>query len=110
MAVLEDLGAFAMLHLRSILLLCVAIHFLSNYWSAGARSIPGPFWAKLTNLWRFIDAARGQSQFTLLKLHRKHGQYVRLGPRVVSVNRIDTLKQIYGINKGYTKVRLSRTW
>lgn len=48
--------------------------------------------------------ANGRAEVTLYNLHQKHGDYVRLGPNVVSVRNLDALKTIYGINKGYQKV------
>jgi hypothetical protein len=48
--------------------------------------------------------AKGHAEVTHHKLHQKYGDYVRLGPNVVSVRNLDALKIIYGINKGYNKV------
>ena len=104
MAILSDLVAFLIQHIPSILLLGVVAHLTHNYYTPGASSVPGPFFAKLSNLWRFIDVANGHAEVTLQKLHQKYGDYVRLGPKVVSVRNLDALKTIYGINKGYNKV------
>jgi hypothetical protein len=104
MSILGVIATFIWQHLGSILISCLLLHFVGNYLTPGVRSVPGPFWARFTNLWRFIDVARGEAQVTLLKLHRKHGPYVRLGPNVVSVNDLNMLKHIYGVNKGYKKV------
>ena len=82
----------------------VLLYFIHNYFKAGLVCIPGPFLAKITHLWRFIDVANGHAETTLYDLHQKHGDYVRLGPNVVSVRNLDALKTIYGINKGYRKV------
>lgn len=41
----------------------VAVSFLvlltRNYFTPGTSSVPGPFLAKLSNIWRFVDVARG---------------------------------------------------
>ncbi|KAF7552186.1 hypothetical protein G7Z17_g4509 [Cylindrodendrum hubeiense] len=79
------------------------LHLFRNYFKPGVSDVPGPFLAKISNVWRFIDVARGRAQETHLRLHEKHGPYVRLGPNLVSVFDLDVLKSIYGINKGYTK-------
>lgn len=104
MAIISDTWVFVSSHFPAILLALITIHFTRNYLTPGASSIPGPFLAKITNIWRFIDVAGGRPEVTLSKLHQQHGDYVRLGPNVVSVQNLDALKTIYGINKGYQKV------
>ncbi|KAJ5891004.1 Cytochrome P450 [Penicillium subrubescens] len=103
MAVISEPISFASQHVGGILLLLGALYLASNYLSLGVCSVPGPFLAKFSNLWRFIDVANGHAEATLYELHQKHGDYVRLGPKVVSVRDLDALKMIYGINKGYRK-------
>ncbi|KAJ5174626.1 Cytochrome P450 [Penicillium canariense] len=103
MGIISDSIYFLGQNVGTIILLVTVLHFTHNYLTPGACSIPGPFCAKLTNLWRFIDVANGHAEATLYKLHQKYGDYVRLGPKVVSVRDLDALKMIYGINKGYQK-------
>jgi len=104
MAIVSDSVAFLVQHAPIIILLVVVAHLTRNYFTPGASSVPGPFLAKISNLWRFIDVANDHAEVTLQKLHQQYGDYVRLGPNVVSVRDLDALKIIYGINKGYTKV------
>lgn len=91
-------------HIPSILFTILIIHLARNYFKPGLSRIPGPFFAKITNLWRFVDVARGRAEVTHYQLHQKHGEYVRLGPNVVSVWNVEALKVIYGITRGYKKV------
>ncbi|KAE9363577.1 cytochrome P450 [Stipitochalara longipes BDJ] len=77
--------------------------FLGNWLKPGVRSIPGPWLAKVSDLWRYYDVAKGRPDITLYQLHQRHGDYVRLGPTAVSVKNIEVLKTIYGINSGYAK-------
>lgn len=104
MAIISDSAVFLVQHIPSILLFVVVAHFTRNYLTPGASSVPGPFLAKITNLWRLIDVAKGHAEVTHHNLHQRYGDYVRLGPNVVSVRDLDALKIIYGINKGYNKV------
>ncbi|OQV01806.1 hypothetical protein CLAIMM_07097 [Cladophialophora immunda] len=67
------------------------------------RSIPGPFLASVSNLYRLVMVLRGQSHWETIKLHQKHGNYVRLGPNFVSVSDPDALPIVYGIAKGFRK-------
>lgn len=104
MAVISDSIVFIGQNITSILILYVVVHLTRNYLTPGASAIPGPFLAKISNIWRFVDVATGHAEVTLSELHRKYGDYVRLGPKVVSVRDLDAIKIIYGINKGYDKV------
>ncbi|OQD65538.1 hypothetical protein PENPOL_c006G06945 [Penicillium polonicum] len=103
MAIISEALISIWSHLPAILVTLALFHFARNYLKPGVTSIPGPLLAKFTNLWRFIDVANGRAEVTLYNLHQKHGDYVRLGPNVVSVRNLDALKTIYGINKGYQK-------
>lgn len=79
-------------------------HVTKNYYRSGLNRYPGPFWARTTNLWRFIDVLGRRPDITHLNLHRKHGDVVRLGPNVLSFSSPRALKTIYGLNKGFVKV------
>lgn len=79
-------------------------YVLQNLLKQGLRDIPGPFLAKISNAWRLWDVWKGRADITHNKLHRKYGEYVRLGPNIVSVSNLAVVKDIYGINKGYNKV------
>jgi hypothetical protein len=104
MAAVSDSIVFIGQNITSIILLVFILHFTRNYLTSGVSAIPGPLLAKISNIWRFVDVAKGHAEVTLLKLHRKYGDYVRLGPNVVSVRDLDAVKIIYGINQGYKKV------
>jgi hypothetical protein len=80
-------------------------YLLSNYFNHGLNKYPGPFLAKFTNWWRFLDVYGRRPDITHLKLHREHGDVVRLGPNSLSFANPRALKTIYGLNKGFTKVR-----
>jgi hypothetical protein len=41
---------------------------------------------------------------TFRKLHRKYGKIVRVAPNVLSFGDPAAIQDIYGLNKGYTKV------
>ena len=50
---------------------------------------------------------RRRPEATHIKLHAQHGDIVRLGPNALSFADPKALKVIYGLNKGFTKVRAS---
>ncbi|KAJ5625764.1 hypothetical protein N7510_002073 [Penicillium lagena] len=108
MAVISDTITLLIHHLPGIFLFAVLFHLTRNYLTTGASAVPGPFLAKLSHIWRFIDVANGRAERTLYKLHQKHGDYVRIGPNVISIRDLEVLKMIYGINQGYRKTDFYR--
>jgi hypothetical protein len=87
--------------LSAVLCLCI-----KNKFHHGLHKYPGPFLASFTDWWRFWDVYRRRPEVTHLRLHRKHGDVVRLGPNYLSFANPDALKAIYGLNKGFIKVFL----
>lgn len=87
------------------LVVIVVGYLLSNYFNHGLNKYPGPVIARFTNWWRVVDVYGRRPDITHLALHRKHGDIVRLGPNSLSFANPKTLKTIYGLNKGFTKVR-----
>jgi hypothetical protein len=94
--------------LREQWLLCIlailALHLARNYFHHNLNRYPGPILANFTNLWRFFDVLGRRPDITHRRLHDKHGDVVRLGPNVLSFANPKAIKDIYGLNKGFTKV------
>lgn len=71
----------------------------------GLSRYPGPFVASFTDFWRLYDLwSTRRMHDTCVDLHRKHGDVVRLGPNLLSFADPRAIKDIYGLNKGFTKV------
>ncbi|KAG9228467.1 cytochrome P450 [Amylocarpus encephaloides] len=92
----------------SLLLLLVPVAltiFKSAYahLTSPIKSIPGPFFAKFTNVWRLLDALGGRAELSHQYLHAKYGPNVRLGPDLVSVSDPELLRKIYDIRGQFTK-------
>ncbi|KAI9699564.1 MAG: hypothetical protein M1820_007062 [Bogoriella megaspora] len=64
---------------------------------------PGPFLAKLTDLYSVWHAIRGTRHWDLYKLHQVHGDFVRWGPNSISINSASAIKQIYGAKANVKK-------
>ena len=79
----------------------IFLYHLSPLLHPGLRKVPGPVWAKCSNLWRFIDTWRGSHE---VKLHDKYGSAVRVGPNVVSIADPDAIDKIYGSKTDFSKV------
>ena len=104
MALISNAIGFVSQHALSLVVISFLVLLTRNYFTPGASSVPGPFLAKLSNIWRFVDVARGRPDITLYQLHQEYGDYVRIGPNVVSIRNLDAMKMVYGINKGFRKV------
>lgn len=67
--------------------------------------IPGPFFARYTNLYSLYNSWRaGQDTDFLHYLHRKYGDVVRTAPRMVSVADPEAVELIYGLKARLSKV------
>lgn len=76
---------------------------LNNYFWNGLNKYPGHWLAAFTNWWRFFDVWGRKHEWTTIRLHRKYGDVVRLGPNVLSFADPKAIKVIYGLNKGMVK-------
>lgn len=61
------------------------------------RAYPGPWGANLTSFLSVKWAASGfQLQKKLFDIHRKHGDFVRIRPREISINNAKAVRNIHG--------------
>lgn len=74
------------------------------------RKVPGPFYARFSNLFYLNRVRHGSFQHENLALHRKFGPLVRLGPKLVSVDDPGAIKTIYGIGSKFPKSDWYYTW
>lgn len=85
----------------------VLLRLLYLAFKPGLCNIPGPFFAKFTDLWRLIDTYKGRHELTLQSLHRRYGTAVRIGPNIVSISDPAAIESIYGVKTDFIKVRFS---
>lgn len=97
--------AIGILYLGTAIIFLAVFHLVSNYFAAGVRRVPGPFIAALTDLFRAYDVGKGCNQVSLIALHKKYGDNVRLGPRVVSIRNLIDVNKVYNVKNGFSKVR-----
>lgn len=89
-----------------LILSFLLVHLCYNKYGRKLNSIPGPFIAGFTDLWRFTDTIIATPHETHIRLHRQTGSsLVRLGPRTVSVSDPALIPKIYGLNSGFTKTK-----
>lgn len=68
--------------------------------------IPGPFFARLTNLSRASWVASNRAHQIHIDLHKQHGDIVRFGPNMVSIADPREIPKIYKMHNPLVKVRL----
>ena len=82
----------------------VCVVFLrSSYFNRGLNRFSGPWLAKFSQVWLFLDTKRGQHHKTIVKLHEKYGDIVRTGPNVLSLADPADIKVVYGFAKRLNK-------
>lgn len=101
---LSDLILLVQAYWILILSTTLLSYILRNRYYNGLNKYPGPTLAAYTDWWRFFNALGRQTEKTTVALHRQHGDVVRLGPGVLSFADPLAIKEIYGLNKGFTKV------
>ncbi|KAF2029515.1 cytochrome P450 [Setomelanomma holmii] len=81
----------------------VLTQYILTYLRSPLKQIPGPFLAKFSNIWRFLNHY-GQTHIeTQKKLHDKYGDVVRLGPTTVSLADTSLIKTIYNARGTFVK-------
>ena len=91
------------LNLLVLVLFLVGARLAYKQISSPLNAIPGPFLARFSNIWRLIDVWLGHSDKTQLALHRKHGDYVRLGPNCITISDPSLIHVIYRTHSPYNK-------
>lgn len=92
-------------HWLAVSLTALFLWLARNRYHNGLSKYPGPWLASITDWWRFLDVYGRRPEVTHRALHKKYGDVVRLGPNTLSFSDPKALKTIYGLNKGFVKVR-----
>jgi hypothetical protein len=66
--------------------------------------IPGPFLARVSEIWKLQRAIKGTLHRDLLTGHQKYGRVFRIAPNEVSIADPESIKVIYALNSGFNKV------
>jgi cytochrome P450 len=76
-----------MLYLPPVWLCSIAIFLTATAYVRYRRlsSIPGPFLASVTDIWRFVVTRKGKFPERLARLHEQYGPFVRIGPNSVAI-------------------------
>lgn len=93
--------------LLNTFLLFVAGRLLLNAFTPGLWSIPGPWAAKFTDLWRVYISWQLRQPPTLRALHDKYGIAVRTGPNCVNLSDASLIGPIFANKNDFPKARES---
>lgn len=85
----------------------IVVQFLVQRYQSGLINVPGPFLASLSNLYRFRLVWLEDVSDRSLRLHRKYGPLLRLGPNYVSASSAESVHAIYRSGTGFQKVRMN---
>ena len=86
----------------SLLLSYLCYRLFRTYWSL--KHIPGPFWARFTNLQRVSWVRSKRSHEIHANLHDKYGDLVRFGPNMVCISDPAAIATVYPMRPGFPKV------
>ncbi|KZL80416.1 benzoate 4-monooxygenase cytochrome [Colletotrichum incanum] len=67
------------------------------------RHIPGPFFARFTNLQRIYWVKTTRAHLLLQEQHDRYGEIVRIGPNTVAISNPEVLPVIYTTRTGFPK-------
>ncbi|EXJ91225.1 hypothetical protein A1O1_04335 [Capronia coronata CBS 617.96] len=103
-ALFVQVHSLAQTHWVALVFGLLLARLLFNKYGRKLNSIPGPFLAGFSDLWRFFDACCATPHETHIRLHREtNSHFVRVGPRTISISDPTLIPTIYGINSGFTK-------
>ncbi|KAI1499097.1 isotrichodermin C-15 hydroxylase [Biscogniauxia marginata] len=93
--VLTGVAASGLIYVVGLVIYRVFFHPLAKY--------PGPFLAKITNVYQLYHAWKGDRHLEFWRMHERYGRIVRFGPNSVSFNTNAALKDIYGFKANVRK-------
>lgn len=99
--ILATIASTPTLLLALRIVFALIISFRSYLWLS---HIPGPFFAKFTNLSRLLWVKSYKAHEKHVALHRRHGPIVRFRPNMVSVGDPREIGTIYSFKQPWRKV------
>ncbi|RAH72484.1 cytochrome P450 [Aspergillus aculeatinus CBS 121060] len=90
---LASFSTSASIVLTSFVLLAVKRRYFTSL-----RDIPGPWLASVSSLWQVFQLIKGHTEQEMIRLHRKHGHFVRISENEVSVCHPDAIRLLLQAN------------
>jgi len=85
--------------------IALALFYIIPYLTSNTalRKVPGPFFAKFSNLWLLAQARQGKRYLSVNAAHEKYGKLVRIQPDHVSIADDSAIQIVYGHGNGFLK-------
>ncbi|KAI1176073.1 cytochrome P450 [Nemania sp. FL0916] len=97
----------ALLFIRKYWAIILPVFFISRMvyrrYATPLRSLPGPFFASCTRLWKIRSVISENTQWDHVDLHRKYGPVVRIGPNEVSFSSPQVARNLLSAGKRFYK-------
>jgi hypothetical protein len=106
---LESLVNLSLGGAATIAVIIFLLYFFLQYILDPLRDIPGPFPARFSRLWYFLEIYKGTYELTNIALHKRYGPIVRIAPFEYSIDDVEAAKTIYGHGTSFIKVRVSQS-
>ncbi|KIM92616.1 hypothetical protein OIDMADRAFT_46617 [Oidiodendron maius Zn] len=87
-----------------------ALYILFILYLSPLSGIPGPFSASFSKWWLIRHALQGDPHREILRIHKRYGKIVRVGPNEVSVNDAAAFRTIYGAGSKFRKGDFYGVW
>ncbi|KAI0449424.1 cytochrome P450 [Xylaria acuta] len=98
---------FALLFIGAYWTILLPVFFIGRMvyrrYASPLRSIPGPFLASCSRLWKIRSAISENSQWEHIDLHKKYGPVVRIGPNEVSFSSPHVARNLLSAGKRFYK-------
>ncbi|KAI1264321.1 cytochrome P450 [Xylariaceae sp. FL1019] len=103
MATFNTLGAVTV----AITAVIVAVIFRRQYFHPLGK-IPGPWYTNWSSIVHLVQTLRGVGPIYVDNLHKRYGPVVRVGPNLVDVIDLETVKKIHRVKADFTKADFYR--
>ncbi|KAK4180238.1 putative cytochrome P450 E-class, group I [Triangularia setosa] len=92
-------GLFALLglslpQLAGLISILIFTLLIRRRYFSPISDIPGPLAASFTRVWHILRILKGDQNLELIRLHDKHGHFVRIAPTEVSLSHPDAIKKV----------------
>lgn len=89
------------LAILGVIPILIVLQLFRTYWRL--RHIPGPFWAKFTNIQRVLWVRTKEAQLVHQRIHEQYGPVVRTGPNMVMFNDPAAIPIVHIMRRGFPK-------
>ncbi|CEJ57775.1 hypothetical protein PMG11_06456 [Penicillium brasilianum] len=91
------------LYAAEIFICGVLLYVIYQCFFSPLAKYPGPFWAKLTKLYRASLSLRGHGHRDFIALHKRYGNLVRVAPNELSIADPEAFREIYKAGNNFHK-------